>query len=145
MTALVIADVARSMVYPSGAALTTDVAPTVPPPPGRFSSTKCCPSCDPAGSSTACATVSQVVPAANGLTTIIERFGHSSARTERAAINMTATEMAAHSLRMDGINDPRVFFQNTSFNNVPTASTAVMSATDRHQPTKKYFLHSFGM
>src|SRR5262249_50624434 len=145
MTALVIADVARSMVYPSGAALTTDVAPTVPPPPGRFSSTKCCPSCDPAGSSTACATVSQVVPAANGLTTIIERFGHSSARTERAAINMTATEMAAHSLHMDGIIIPEYFFRILDFNNAPTASTAVMSPTDTDHPTKKYFWHSFGM
>src|SRR5260370_42541275 len=72
--------------------------PAVPPPPGRFSNKKGCPIWDPAGSSTVCATVSLVEPAANGLTTKIGRVGHSSAADALATTIAMRLASAVHSL-----------------------------------------------
>ena len=67
------------MVWPSGAALATMLAPMVPPAPGRFSITKVCPTCLPTCSKTTRAMMSLATPAGIGTTTVTLRDGQSSA------------------------------------------------------------------
>src|SRR6478672_4551539 len=65
------------MVWPSGAALATRLAPIVPPAPGRFSITKVCPTCLPTCSNTVRAMRSLATPAGTGTTTVTLRVGQS--------------------------------------------------------------------
>src|SRR5262245_23249866 len=67
------------MVCPSGAALATVLPPIVPPAPGRFSTTKVCPTCLPTCSKTTRATISLATPAGTGTITVTLREGQSCA------------------------------------------------------------------
>src|SRR5262249_43879357 len=81
-------------VYPPGPARAPAAAPTVPPPPPRFSMTSACPSCRPSGSNTIRATMSIVLPALNGMITRIGLAGPLCAQLTRgSAGGMAAAAM----------------------------------------------------
>jgi hypothetical protein len=74
-------------------------APMVPPPPGRFSTTKVWPICRAPWSSTMRATTSFALPAVNGLITWIALVGHGCAPAAEAPVTRTAPAMALHKTR----------------------------------------------
>src|SRR5262249_38102473 len=77
-------------VYPPGPARAPAAAPTVPPPPPRFSMTSACPSCRPSGSNTIRATMSIVLPALNGMITRIGLAGQLCAQLTRGSTGAMA-------------------------------------------------------
>src|SRR6516162_2120073 len=78
------------MVWPSGAALATMLAPIVPPAPGRFSITKVSPTCLPTCSNTTRAMMSLATPAGIGTTTVTLRVGQSWAEARAKAARAMA-------------------------------------------------------
>src|SRR5215510_7484959 len=87
------------MVWPSGAALATMLAPIVPPAPGRFSITKVCPTCFPTCSKTTRAMTSLATPAGIGKMTVTLREGQSCATADvSVAINKIALNVALRNL-----------------------------------------------
>src|SRR5262249_42284993 len=79
-------------MYPSGAALATALAPTVPEaPPGRFSTMKCWPAVSLSFCTRMRATPSTDPPAGNGTTTVTVREGYVCAGAGVAATRASAS------------------------------------------------------
>jgi hypothetical protein len=74
--AAVMEGVAMTSVYPSGAARTISIVPTMPPAPPLLSTMTGCPSCFPNGSAMMRATTSVEPPGANGTIILTGRVGY---------------------------------------------------------------------
>src|SRR5690349_21208110 len=84
-------DAPNSSVYPSGCARATAIAPTAPPPPGRFSITNDWPSLSARYWPASRAIMSVLPPGEYGTITVTGRAGHAWARDGGAESDTAAT------------------------------------------------------